>query len=264
MMTKAFALNGAAKVYIVGRRKEKLDEAAKISPNIVPIVGDVTSKQSLQDAANFIKKDTGYLNLAICNSGTMPQGVSAKPDQATLQEYAKAAMEVSFENWAESFATNTVSVAFTTFAFLELLDAGNKKGNAAGRTSQVLVTSSIAGYMRQSGSNLAYGSAKAAVTHMVKHLSGTLSGYDIRVNAIAPGLFPSDLASGLVKVATEGADDPTADGAVPKTKIPAARLGRDDDMTGIMLYLASRAGAYMNGCIEIIDGGRLGLLASTY
>ena len=67
MMTKAFANNGAAKVYIVGRRKEKLEEAAKVSPhgNIIPLVGDVTSKESLCEIAETIKQDIGYLNLLI-------------------------------------------------------------------------------------------------------------------------------------------------------------------------------------------------------
>jgi len=67
MMTKAFANNGAAKVYIVGRRREKLDEAAKVSPhgNIIPVVGDVTSKESLCEIAEQIKKEVGYVNLLI-------------------------------------------------------------------------------------------------------------------------------------------------------------------------------------------------------
>ena len=67
MMTKAFANNGAAKVYIVGRRREKLQEAAKVSShgNIIPVVGDVTSKESLCEVAEQIKKEVGYVNLLI-------------------------------------------------------------------------------------------------------------------------------------------------------------------------------------------------------
>jgi NADP-dependent 3-hydroxy acid dehydrogenase YdfG len=71
MMTKALALNGAEKVYIIGRRLEKLQEAAKESPhnNITPIQGDVTDKESIQSVAAQIRKETGYVNLLICNSG---------------------------------------------------------------------------------------------------------------------------------------------------------------------------------------------------
>lgn len=145
MMTKAFAHNGAAKVYIIGRRKEKLDEAAKLSPNIIPIVGDVTSKESLLQAADQIQKDAGFINLLCCNSGNMPPPVGLDPTKVSLQEYRKKALEQKTEDWVDGFAINSVSVPFTTFAFLELLDAGNKKGNAPGRMSQVVVTSSIAG-----------------------------------------------------------------------------------------------------------------------
>jgi NAD(P)-dependent dehydrogenase (short-subunit alcohol dehydrogenase family) len=62
-MTKTFAENGAAKVYIVGRRKQQLEEAAKHSPNIVPIIGDVTSKESLMKVAEQVKQETGRMPL---------------------------------------------------------------------------------------------------------------------------------------------------------------------------------------------------------
>lgn len=148
MMTEAFATNGAAKVYIVGRRKEKLDETAKMASNIVPIVGDVTSKESLCQVADQIERETGYVNLLCCNSGVLPPPVGLDPTQVSLQEYRKKALEQKVEDWVNGFTTNAVSVPFTTFAFLELLDAGNKKGNCAGRMSQVIVTSSIAGFLR--------------------------------------------------------------------------------------------------------------------
>lgn len=148
MMTKAFATNGAAKVYIVGRRKEKLDETAKMASNIIPIVGDVTSKESLCQVADQIESETGYVNLLCCNSGVMPPPVGLDPTQVSIQEYRKKALEQKTEDWVNGFATNAISVPFTTFAFLELLDAGNKKGNCAGRKSQVIVTSSIAGFLR--------------------------------------------------------------------------------------------------------------------
>ena len=141
MMTKAFAMNGAAKVYIIGRRKDKLDETAKLSPNIVPFVGDVNSKEAMCKIADQIKQETGYVNLLCCNSGYMPPRMGAKSTDVSVQEFAKKGLEQTTEDWVNTFATNSVSVVFNTFAFLELLDAGNKKGNCAGRKSQVLVTS---------------------------------------------------------------------------------------------------------------------------
>jgi len=97
-----------------------------------------------------------------------------------VQEFAKKALEQSVDDWNQTFSTNSVAIAFCTFAFLELLDAGNRKGNCAGRQSQVLVTSSIAGYLRAPATIGPYGASKAAATHLVKHLCGTLVPYSIR------------------------------------------------------------------------------------
>lgn len=265
MMTKAFALNGAAKVYIIGRRKEKLDEAAKLSPdNIVPVVGDVTSKESLCGVAKQVKREVGFVNLVICNSGTMPAPIGVHPAKASVHEYASAALGQSVDDWTGAFATNSVSIMVTSYAFLELLDAGNKKGNVAGRKSQILVTSSIAGFLRVPGSNMLYGATKAAATHMVKHLAGTLVSYDIRVNAIAPGLFASDLAADLITGLGPKTDDPSDEGALERSIIPAQRTGKAGDVVGTVLYMASQAGAYLNGNITVLDGGRIALLPASY
>ncbi|KAK4621213.1 Short-chain dehydrogenase/reductase SAT3 [Fulvia fulva] len=263
MMTKAFANNGAAKAYIVGRRKEKLEEAAReASPhgNVIPIVGDATSKDSLRRVAEQIKNETGYVNLVCANSGWYSPPISAEPNEATLEEYADACMEQNMEDWNTGFATNTTAVAFTTFAFLKLLDAGNKAQNFAGIKSQVLVTTSIAGYLRNPLGFSAYPMTKAATTHLVKSLSGALVPYSIRVNGIAPGLFPGDLSAGI----TRSKGDPCVEGAFEKGFIPAERLGATSDMAGTVLYMASPAGAYLNGCVNVVDGGRIGQIAGTY
>nr|OQO29382.1 hypothetical protein B0A51_03164 [Rachicladosporium sp. CCFEE 5018] len=262
-ITKAFALNGAAKVYVLGRRQAKLDEAVELSPsNITPIICDVTDKSSLLAAAAQIKQETGHINLLCCNSGVMPDSIPVKASEVPVSEYAAAALQVS-DGWDLAFATNSTSIALTSFAFLELLSAGNEKRNAPGRDSQILLTSSIAGYLRVPGSNMAYGASKAAATHMVKHLSGTLTPYSIRVNAIAPGLFESELANGLIGgLGVDG--DPTREGSVSKGIIPAGRVGREGDVVGTVLYMASEAGSYLNGAINVIDGGRIGQLQGTY
>ncbi|KAF2765247.1 NAD(P)-binding protein [Teratosphaeria nubilosa] len=265
MMTEAFATNGAAKVYIVGRRKEKLDEAAKVAPDvIVPVVGDVTSKESLLEIAEQIKKDAGFVNLLCVNSGTMPPSIGVNASEVPVQEFRKKALEQTTEDWSQAFATNSSSIFFTSMTFLELLDAGNKKGNAAGRKSQILVTSSIASFIRNPATFGVYGASKAAATHLVKHMSSTLVPYSIRVNALAPGLFPSDLAGPLIEKAVAKGKKPEEEGAVSKQNIPAERLGCYQDMAGTVLYLASAAGAYVSGNVQVIDGGRLCNLPATY
>lgn len=228
MMTKAFAHNGASKVYIIGRRKEKLSAAvleAGSSGNVIPIIGDVTNPQNLQSISSQISSEAGFINLLICNSGVYSPSI-ANPAQVPISEFVQKAFSQGPEVWNSSFATNSTSVAFTAFAFLPLLHAGNLQGNCAGRQSQILVTSSIAGYLRNPQAVGAYPVTKAATTHLVKGLAGALVPYSIRVNALAPGLFPSDLAAELIKKGgTPLKEDPCVEGAFAKSFIPAQRVG---------------------------------------
>ena len=70
MATKALAMNGAARVYIIGRRKDVLEEVAKTFPGVVvPITGDITSKDFLWKAAEQIQSEMGYVNVVIANAG---------------------------------------------------------------------------------------------------------------------------------------------------------------------------------------------------
>ena len=136
--------------------------------------------------------------------------------------------------------------------------------NAPGRDSQVLVTSSIAGFHRPNTLIGPYQASKAAATHLVKHMSSVLAPYKVRVNALAPGLFPSDLAQHLIDKAAGDGVDPLGDDVFPPTQIPVGRLGREQDMVGTVVYLAARSGAYVNGNVLVVDGGRLGQAPSSY
>ena len=188
MMTKALALNGAHKVYIIGRRKEVLEAAAKESPhgNIIPIVGDVTSKDTLQSIASQIEKEVGYINVLIANSGVGgPQNLSITPE-TSFEDYHSILWNQSFDEYTNTFAVNTAAVFFCIVAFLKLLDAGNNKGNVE-QKSQVIATSSIGGFNRRPKAGFAYGESKAATTHLMKQMATNLAPYGIRSNVIAPG-----------------------------------------------------------------------------
>jgi NAD(P)-dependent dehydrogenase (short-subunit alcohol dehydrogenase family) len=180
MMARALVRNGAAKVYIGGRRLEVLEAAAaSLGPAAVPIKCDVTSKESLQQAVDFIKQDTGYLNVLVCNSGIGgPQPILIQ-DNTTIEEWADSNWDISFEDYTNTFAVNTSAVWYTSIAFVKLLDAGNKKGNLE-QTSQIIITSSIASYNKAAPGGWAYGQSKAAATHIAKHLSAALPKWNIR------------------------------------------------------------------------------------
>lgn len=72
-----------------------------------------------------------------------------------------------------------------------------------------------------------------------------------------PLVFPSEMSAPIAKLYS-------ADGSVPKEMVPMQRMGDTQDMAGVMLYLASRAGAYCNGSVITVDGGRLGNFPTTW
>ncbi|ORY55248.1 short chain dehydrogenase [Pseudomassariella vexata] len=272
MMAKALANAGAKKVYILGRRKDKLDAAASETPALIPLECDVTSKESLQSVVDFITIDTGYINLLLANSGVVGPTKRYDPN-LSISELRKSIFEdVSMDEFTQTFHVNVTGAFFTMMAFIELLDAGNKNalkggfgaplkagGPVPSIQSQIITTASIAAYSRATFSTPAYSGSKAAIAHLTKHASSNLVKYGIRVNAIAPGLFPSDMSQHLMASrdpATESIDDPRF--------IPAGRFGGDEEMGGTILYLAGRAGAFNNGMILVMDGGRLSVMPSAY
>lgn len=188
MMAEALSINGAAKVYIIGRREEKLREVAESSPNIIPIVGDVTSKASLKEMAARIKAETGYVNLVIANSGIMGPLVDKLPKDPSLEQFKDYVWDNwSMEDYSSTYHVNSTAVFFTAVAFLELLDAGNKHNNMEGVSSQVLITASIASYIRIVVSGYAYVTSKAAAAHLMKCLATQFAPWGIRCNSLAPG-----------------------------------------------------------------------------
>lgn len=272
-MARALATNGAAKVYLLGRRLEILEEVAKEHPStFIPIQCDVTSKSSLQSAVDAITEQSGFVNLLVANSGVGGPPQRWDPSK-TISEVRQALFtDHSMEEMTFTFHVNTTGAFFTMAAFLELLDAGNKnaveKGGfgkpvAGGKEpsvqSQVIFTSSIAAFSRHPASTPSYCGSKAAIMQLTKQSSSAMARYGIRANAIAPGLFPSDLAAGMI-----GSRNPEEEGVDDPRFIPVRRFGRDEDMAGTLLYLASHAGGFCNGTILLMDGGRAAVMPTSY
>ena len=257
MMTRALALNGAKRIYILGRRFDILYRAAQsINPNIVkPFACDATSLESLLLAAAHVEQEAGSINLLIANAGTM--GPRPLPTATTsIAAYRAHALDTPMQQFTDVYATNTTSVYYTSLAFLELLHAGNTLSSTV--RSQIIAMSSIGGFSRLSGASFAYSSSKAAVTHMVKMMATAWVPFGIRCNVLAPGLVQSELAAGVIgKLGGK-------EGGIDENVIPAGRTGGEEDIAGAVLYMASRAGAYLNGSVVVVDGERLGVLPSTY
>ncbi|KAI4647457.1 Short-chain dehydrogenase/reductase sat3 [Alternaria viburni] len=272
MIARALACAGASKIYILGRREDKLSTAASQHENIIPLQCDITSKASLQAAVDFITQDMGYINLLVANSGIYGPPSSFMPCSSVKELREHMFEKTSMEDFTQTFHVNTTATYFTMLAFLELLDAGNKNAIAGGFgkplkegskipsiQSQVIITSSVGAFLREWQCAPAYAGSKAAIMHLVKHTSTGLAPHGIRVNALAPGFFPSEMANAVIEgrnPSTESVDDPNF--------IPARRFGGEEEMGGTVLYLASRAGSFCNGLVLVNEGGRLGVTTSSY
>ncbi|GKZ19342.1 hypothetical protein AbraIFM66951_005571 [Aspergillus brasiliensis] len=265
-MALALASNGATRVYILGRRKETLEDTADMYPGIIiPIVADVGSKASLAAAADQIHSETGYINLLVANAGMVyldtPETISDGPgsvkvgrsleENATPSELESFLMGTPVDEFLDTFRVNTTGVFYTIAAFVSLLDKGNKQGNVF-QKSQVIAVSSVAAHNRRVTGGCAYGMSKAAVVMLMRKMMTFLIPHGIRANTISPGLFPSNLCGSPAK------EEITIEGAFDREFIPLQRAGRRDEIAGTILYLASKAGGYVNGDLHLIDGGMAG------
>jgi NAD(P)-dependent dehydrogenase (short-subunit alcohol dehydrogenase family) len=143
-------------------------------------------------------------------------------------------------SWDRVLNLNVQGVFHTTKFFLPLLQAGA----TAEQPSRVINIGSIDGIHVPVLESYSYSASKAAVHQLTRHLAKRLAP-TVTVNAVAPGPFESKMMAATL----EAFGDQIAAAA------PLKRIGRPDDMAGVAIFLASRAGAYVTGAVIPVDGG---------
>ncbi len=143
--------------------------------------------------------------------------------------------------WQRSISINLSGVFHTIREAVRCMKAGGGKGS-------IIATASNAGLMNEAIVGLPYMPAKAGVLHLVRHAALELAEFGIRVNAIAPGPFVTNIGDGWVK------KNPAAKAAFDKT-IPLGCMAETDQIKPLALLLASDASNYMTGAHVVIDGG---------
>lgn len=152
------------------------------------------------------------------------------------------------KRWERSIQVNLNGVFHTVSNAVRLM---KQEGRANGRTGgSIITTASNAGLVTEPIVGLPYMPAKAGVLHMVRALGLELAEFGIRINAIAPGPFVTNIGGGWLK------KDPVARAAWDAI-VPLGRVAETDQLKPLALLLASDASDYMTGSHCVIDGGMM-------
>ncbi|KAI4860678.1 NAD(P)-binding protein [Hypoxylon rubiginosum] len=265
MIAQTLAANGA-KVYITGRRADVLETSAlahgsaeKLGASggsIVPIVMDVTSKESIKSVVAEITQKEGHLDLLVNNAGVWVDRVRAKAEDGP-EAFGEAMFAEDWEgNWQKTFNTNCISQYFVTAAFLPLL--AKTVSGPAGRVGSVINNSSVSGFLRMTQNcQFSYNTSKAAFTHLTRQMALELSHENIRVrvNGIALGYFPSEMTTGASNDENESTHSPEEFtqfmAGMGATNV--RRMGSPQELASAILMIATNE--YIWGTVMIVDGG---------
>ncbi|KAF8527214.1 NAD(P)-binding protein [Gautieria morchelliformis] len=249
-----FLVNGAARVYITGRRAEVLQKAAETYNSaedaigeIVPVVCDVTKKDDIEKLVATVRAKNKFVNILVNNASV--GGVKNDfVEKTNVEDISKALFASDPKTWNEALNLNTSSMFFTSAAFLPLLVAAKGSFSSPG---SILNISSMSGITKQSqGGQFPYNTAKAGTIALTKQLAYEFRRPDlgIRVNTLAPGFFPSEMTP--ADLFAGNADEVRA-----RWGVPIGRQGRPTEYAQAVLNLA--VNEYMNGSTVVIDGGWL-------
>lgn len=233
---------GASKVFISSRKAAACEAAVKALnalPNLAPgataisVPADSATIDGVRHLLAEVSKHTDRVDILLANAGaTWGEAFDTHPDSA----------------FAKVMDLNVRAVFNTIRLFTPLLE----KGASVEDPSRVIITASVAGRgvgtLGKQGT-YGYSASKAAVIHLGRNLAIELGPRHISVNSICPGFFPTKMANGLLEM-SGGAD------SFARAN-PLLRLGHPEDIAGIIVYLSSRAGSYINGEAIALDGGAM-------
>lgn len=225
-------LRAGATVAITSRKADVCEAAAQEMAALgtcIPLPADLSSPEAAVDLAQRLRAAAGdKLHILVNNAGkTWGAPVDEFPDKA----------------WPGVMMVN-VQAPFTLIR--ELLGALEAAGTPDD-PARIVNIGSVAGMKTARLSAYSYSASKAAVHMMSRDLAGDLAGRDINVNALVPGFFPT-------KMTAHVRDEDEVDEAV-LGQIPMRRLGKADEIAGAVVFLSSRAGAYVTGVALPVDGG---------
>ena len=226
-----FLAERGANVAITARRVEKLNdlnqELIENGFSSIPVQCDVTQSSQVKELFDKTEKKFGRVDILVNNAGQIAEA-GAVPEKIT---------DAMFE---QTVKVNLMGLWFCC------REAGQRM-LSDGLGGSIINLSSVAGLNGMRGMPAAYQATKGAVTNLTKSLAASWADRGIRVNAIAPGWFPSEMTGAWVR-----------NSAFRKhisANSPMGRIGKPEELNGTLLLLASQASSFINGEIISVDGG---------
>ncbi len=222
-------VEAGAHVYISSRKADVCDEvAAELSKigTCTSIPADLSRDGECERLAAAVAPRETRLDILVNNAGATWG--------APLADYPADA-------WDKVMTLNAKSPFLLTRALVPALEAAGTADDPA----RVINIGSIDAIQVPLLETYAYSTSKAAVHQLTRHLARQLGPRNITVNAIAPGPFESKMMAATLRDFGD---------SIARSS-PLGRIGRPDDMAGVAIYLASRAGAYVTGAVIPVDGG---------
>ena len=229
MVARGLLQSGAARVYVSSRKAQACEDAARelsAHGDCVPLPADLSTEAECLRLAQEVADREGALHVLVNNAGATWG--------APLEEFPASA-------WDKVLDLNLKSPFFLTRALLPQLEAAGTADDPA----RVINIGSVDGLHVSGTPTYSYSASKAAVHQLTRVLAKELGPRHVTVNAVAPGPFESKMMAATL----ESIGDQIAAAA------PLGRIGRPDDMAGVTVFLASRAGAYVTGAVIPVDGG---------
>jgi NAD(P)-dependent dehydrogenase (short-subunit alcohol dehydrogenase family) len=225
----ALAREGA-RVALVGRRKERLEETAHlIGDKAFVLAADVSESSEINRVLELTLKHFGGLNVLLNNAGVLHIGT---------------AEQITEKQWDETFNVNVRGLWLLSRA---VLPAMRKAGGGS-----IINMASVLG-INGARNRASYAPSKGAVVLLTKCMAIDHGHEQIRVNAICPSFVETDLTAAVISKAP----DPNSARAERVAVHPIGRLGQPEDMAGLAVYLASDESAWVTGAVFPVDGGYL-------
>jgi 3-oxoacyl-[acyl-carrier protein] reductase len=226
---RALADNGAA-VALVARRADRLaalrDEIEARGGRAIAIEADATERAAMLRAFDTAESAFGTVTILVNNAG--------------VAQKALRAIDVTPEEWRRVLSLDADAVFYWA-------QEGARRMLAAKEEGAIVNIASVLGFGVAKGV-AAYATAKAAVMQITKSLALELAFKGVRVNAIAPGWFVTEINDTYLQGEA---------GEKMKRDIPMGRFGEAGDLDGALLLLVSKAGRYITGATVVVDGGQV-------